>query len=276
MKPVVVPTSARSDALVFSPDSVLWKIIRENLILFNGAAAAVLQISHPRIGLGVRDHSDFRDRPIDRLTRTLDAVHGIVFGTHAEAEKVANSLRRLHAHVRGDAAAANVPGDPIYRADEIDLLMWVLATLVMSAILGYERLFGPMPLTDKQSFYEDMRIFGTYFDLPTSYGPQQWDEFERYYASVLNDPMIGSHPISKEVAWAIARPTRPWYVIPLGLPIRVLLQETLPSPVRERLGFRSTWFSRTCLAIVTGALRLIVPLLPPVLRYRPEYRRNLS
>jgi uncharacterized protein (DUF2236 family) len=276
MKPVVVPTSARSDQLVFSPDSVLWKIIRENLILFNGAAAAVLQISHPRIGLGVRDHSDFRERPLDRLTRTLDAVHGIVFGTHAEAERVAASLRRLHTRVRGDAAGANVPGDATYRADEIDLLMWVLATLVMSAILGYERLFGPISLEEKQSFYNDMRIFGTYFDLPTTYGPQTWDEFNRYYESVLNDAMIGSHLISKEVAWAIARPTRPWYVMPLGLPIRILLQETLPSPVRERLSFRSTWFSRRCLAILTGVLRFIVPLLPPVLRYRLEYRRNLS
>lgn len=276
MKPVAVPSAAQSDALVFSPDSVLWKLIRENFILFNGAAAAVLQISHPRIGLGVRDHSDFRERPIDRLTRTLDAVHAIVFGTHAQAERVANQLRRLHSRVRGDAAGADVPGDPSYRADEIDLLMWVLATLVMSAILGYERLFDPLTPEEKQRFYNDMRRFGTYFDLPTDYGPQGWDDFVRYYDSVLNDPKVGSHAISREVAWAIARPRRPWYVVPLGLPISILLQETLPSPVRERLGFRSTWFSRASMAILTGTLRFLVPLLPPVLRYRPEYRAKLS
>jgi uncharacterized protein (DUF2236 family) len=272
MKPVVVPSSAGPDQLVFSPNSVLWKLIRENFILLNGAAAAVLQIAHPRIGLGVRDHSDFRERPIDRLTRTLDAVHAIVFGTHAEANRVADQLRRRHARVRGDAAHANVPGDPNYRADELDLLMWVLATLVVSAILGYERVFDPLTDDEKQQFYDDMRIFGTYFDLPTNYGPQSWDDFHRYYDSVLANPMIGSHPISREVAWAIARPGRPWYVVPLGLPISILLQETLPSPVRERLGFRSTRFSRFLMALVTGVLRFFVPLLPPVLRYRPEYR----
>jgi uncharacterized protein (DUF2236 family) len=275
MKPVAVPSSARPDQLVFARDSILWKLIRENFILLNGAAAAVLQIAHPRIGLGVRDHSDFRDRPIDRLTRTLDAVHAIVFGTHAEAERVASRLRKRHTLVRGDAKAANVPGDPSYRADELDLLMWVLATLVVSAILGYERVFAPLTLDEKQRFYEDMRVFGTYFDLPINYGPQTWEAFQRYYDSVLADPMIGSHEISKEVAWAIARPGRPWYVVPLGLPISVLLHETLPSPVRERLGFRSTRFSRFSMRVVTALLRCIVPLLPPVLRYRPEYRARV-
>ncbi|HTL31105.1 MAG TPA: oxygenase MpaB family protein [Tepidisphaeraceae bacterium] len=277
MKPVVVPSPplvARADDRVFSPNSQIWKIVRENCILLNGAAAAVLQIAHPRIGLGVRDHSDFRERPIGRLKRTLDAVHQIVFGTHAEADRIANRLRRRHARVRGDAASENVAGPSQYCADEIDLLMWVLATLVMSATLGYERVFGPLSVFEKQAFYEDMRRFGTYFDLPTDYGPQAWGEFVRYYDDVLNDPAIGAHPISREVAWAIAAPDRPWYVRPLGLPMQLLLNETLPSPVRERLGFRSTVASRGCMRVVRRALRIAWPIVPKTMRYRPEYRRT--
>jgi uncharacterized protein (DUF2236 family) len=267
--------SARSDGRVFAPQSLIWKIVRENCILLNGAAAAVLQIAHPRVGLGVRDHSNFRERPIDRLTRTLDAVHAIVFGTRADAEKVASRLRRRHALVRGDAKANDVPGDATYRADEPELLMWVLATLVMSATLGYERVFGALCHDEHQRFYNDMRRFGAYFDLPEHYGPQTWDDFVQYYESILNDPQLGSHPISQEVAWAIAAPKRPWYVVPLGLPLQILLSETLPSPVRERLGFRSTRFSRFAMRSVSGILRVVVPLLPGVVRFRPEYRAEI-
>src|SRR3954464_8190457 len=103
---------------VFSPDSLIWKICRERTILLHGPAAAVLQVAHPRIGLGVMEHSGFADDPTSRLHRTLDAVYAIAFGTLDEAETAARRVARRHATVRGDAARHAVPGEANYSADE--------------------------------------------------------------------------------------------------------------------------------------------------------------
>ena len=122
-----------SSERVFGPNSAMWKIARHRVILLHGPAAAVLQIAHPRVGLGVMQHSQFEDEPLDRLTRTLDVVYAIAFGTRAEAQAAGQRVARRHAKVSGDAAAHQVPGAPNCSAAEADLQMWVVATLVWSA-----------------------------------------------------------------------------------------------------------------------------------------------
>src|SRR5688500_8718660 len=91
----------REKELVFAPTSAMWKIVRHRSILLHGPAAAVLQIAHPRVGLGVMEHSRFADSPLGRLERTLDAVNTIAFGTWEEAQVAARRVARRHSTVRG-------------------------------------------------------------------------------------------------------------------------------------------------------------------------------
>jgi len=262
-----------SDQFVFAPDSAMWKIVRHRSILLTGPAAAVLQIAHPRVGLGVMEHSRFADSPLGRLERTLIAVNTIAFGTHDEAAEVARRVGRRHSVVTGDAAAQGVPGPARYSVDELDLLMWVVATLVWSAVGGYERVVGKLTDDEKESFYSDMRVFGTFFGLPREFGPQTYRAYLDYFDSVLADPLIGSHEVSRRVAWAVARPRTPWWFRLLGVPIRFMFSEIIPQPVRGRLGFRSTAFSRFACWAATLSLRLFAWIAPDVLRFDPYYRR---
>ena len=255
----------------FPRDSILWKIVRHRSILLDGPAAAVLQIAHPRIGLGVMEHSRFEDAPLDRLTHTLDAVYAIAFGTLDQAQAAADRVRRRHRKVAGDAAAHQVPGAHRYSAGETELLMWVLATLVWSAIGGYERTVGSLHLVEKERFYHDMRALGTYFDLPTEYGPQTYMEYEAYFRRMIADPLIGSHAVSRQVAWAVARPQTPWWFRLAAPPITFIFSDIIPSPVRERLGFGSTSLSRLALRQTTITLRCFNRLAPRQLRYVPQY-----
>src|SRR5437868_5183985 len=87
-----------------------------------------------------------------------------------DAGAAAARVGRRHAVVRGDAATHAIPGDPNYSAGEFDLLMWVVATLVWSAVGGYERAIGPLADDEKERFYCDMRVLGTYFGLPADFG----------------------------------------------------------------------------------------------------------
>jgi uncharacterized protein (DUF2236 family) len=188
----------RDSERIFSADSMLWRICREHAILLHGPAAAVMQIAHPRIGLGVLQHSDFQTAPLARLMRTLDAVYTMTFGTRAEVLAAAQGVREIHRRVSGDAAAHDVPGKPLYSAFEPDLLMWVIATMIMSSVDGYERAVTTLSGDQKQEFYSEMRQLGTLFDLPGDYGPQTWHDFLLYWHDQLASPELGSHPISRQ------------------------------------------------------------------------------
>jgi hypothetical protein len=71
----------------------------------------------------------------------------------------------------------------------------------------------------------------------------------------------------------VACPRRPWWLWLASRPLRFAFSEVIPEPVRGRLGFRSTWWSRLSLAVATRTMRLVVPWLPGWARYAPEYRR---
>jgi uncharacterized protein (DUF2236 family) len=268
-----VVSEPESQQFVFAPDSAMWKIVRHRSTLLHGPAAAVLQVAHPRVGLGVMEHSRFADSPLGRLERTLIAVNTIAFGTYAEAEAAARRVARRHRFVSGDAAAHQVPGPARYSVDELDLLMWVVATLVWSAVGGYERIIGPLSDGEKESFYRDMRVFGTFFNLPREYGPQTYEQHLAYFDGVIADELIGSHEVSRRVAWAVARPRTPWWLRIVGVPITFIFSEIIPPPVRDRLGFRSTRWSRFAYRAATMSLRLFARVAPDVLRFDPYYRR---
>ena len=258
---------------VFAADSMLWRICREHVILLHGPAAAVMQIAQPRIGLGVFQHSDFQSAPTARLDRTLDTVYTIGFGTIAEANAAARRVHGIHQRVGGDAQAHDVPGEPKYSAFELDLLMWVIATMIMSSIQGYERAVAKLSDAEKEEFYGDMRVLGTFFELPSAYGPQDWESFQKYWAQQIADERLGSHAISRKVAWAVARPHRPWWLWAASWPMMFMFTEIIPEPVRGRLGFRSNWWTRMSLAVATMGLRAFVRIAPGRVRFVPHYRK---
>jgi len=267
--------AARADR-VFPPDSVMWKVVRHRAILLHGPAAAVLQVAHPRVGLGVMEHSSFELSPLGRLERTLDTIYAIAFGTRAEADAAARGVARRHAQVRGDAAAHDVPGHARYSAGEMDLLMWVVATLVWSAVGGYERAIGPLSNAEKESFYRDMRTLGTFFNLPVDYGPQTYAEYLDYFDRQVADPRLGAHAVSRRVAWAVARPRTPWWLRAMNLPMTFIFSEILPAEVAQRLGFRRTVWARFSLAMATAFLRVFARFAPRRLRLVPQYRKASS
>ena len=120
-----------------------------------------------------------------------------------------------------------------------------------------------------------MRVLGTFFDLPVDYGPQTYRQYLDYFDRVISDPSIGSHEVSRKVACAVARPKTPWWFRLAGYPITFIFSELLPPPVRDRLGFRRTIFSRCALALTTVGLQIFARFGPRWLRFVPQYRRAL-
>ncbi len=262
--------AARSEEKgVFPPDSLIRRVSRENAVLLGGPAAAILQVAHPMIGAGVAAHSQFRRDTLGRLHRTLEAVYTVAYGTVAEAERLRAHVTAVHRPVRGDRPVA-------YDASNRDAQLWVLATLIAIGTEVYETLIEPLTPHERESHYQDMRLFGEYFGLPRDFGTRDREEFNTYYAQTLAGAEMASLPVSAEVARAIVAPGQPWWLAIGSRPTRQLIIETIPAPVRERMDFQSTTVGRLALRGTVGGLRRLIPKLPARIRFCGASRRTFG
>ncbi len=268
-------TNPEPSPYLFDLDSEMWRINHQKCGLIFGPAAAILQIAHPRIAQGVAEHSDFRNDTMGRLRRTLSATNGIAFGTVAEAERIKQRLHQVHGQVRGETPA-DMHGPHRYSAFEPDLLLWVLATLVIASIRGWETVYGPLPLDRRENFYRDMLRFGTYFGVRESDCPAGWREFSDYYDGMIHGNELGSHPLCAEVCHHIVHPRSSFGTRLLGRGLRFLIVETFPAELREKMGLHSTPMTRLKMRAMSRTAPHWFPRLPESRRVYPEAAQRIA
>src|ERR1043166_5444274 len=130
----------------FAPGSAIWRVDREMALLLGGGRALLMQIAHPKIAAGVADHSRFATDPLARLKQTMETMWSIVFDDRARAQASLDRLGRVHERVQG-----RVPNGPSYSARDPELLLWVHATLVDSALVTYDRFRSEEHTSELQS-----------------------------------------------------------------------------------------------------------------------------
>src|SRR3954463_1721241 len=109
------------DGGVLGPDAVSSTVVGHPAALIGGLRALVIQSLHPLAMAGVAQHSDYRNRALDRLRRTAAYVAAGVFGDTGTAEAAGARVRRLHARVRGIDPVTGCP----YSADDPETQVWV-------------------------------------------------------------------------------------------------------------------------------------------------------
>lgn len=271
---LVDTTSHASHPFYFSPDSTIWKINREQVLLLNGARVLLMQIAHPLVAESVYQHSYVFDKPFLRLKRTLDLTLATVFGTVEEVEQAISEIDRVHRAATGqlEIAIGHYPSGTAYNPRNPKLAMWVFATLVEGAIHGYETYIQPLSDADKQAFYMDsIRVAGL-FGIKSARIPTTYDGLLDYIDTSIarGDVIVGE--TARKIAPFIMGQTR-WYAAPLAYPISRLTVALLPDPLREQYGYELSSFESTAVDVGLKATRQIVPLLPSPIRYVRAYHR---
>ncbi|HKX49563.1 MAG TPA: oxygenase MpaB family protein, partial [Candidatus Binatia bacterium] len=143
---------------LFSPHSIIWQVDREMALLLAGGRALLLQLAHPKVAAGVAQYSRFQQNPLARLQRTMSAMWSIGFDESAKAyaalQRVGDIHKRVHGTVEDHEAVAR--GTP-YDARDPQLLMWVHATLIDSAMVAYDLFVKPLSLQEKARYYEESK-----------------------------------------------------------------------------------------------------------------------
>src|SRR5215213_10687290 len=112
----------------FTDDSMLRRVIRETVVAFSAPRTLLMQAAHPVAFAGFFAHTGALDDPYARLRRTAQVMDAVAFGTKAEANRRTARVRAMHRRVSGALAedAGRFPAGTPYRADDPELLLWIL------------------------------------------------------------------------------------------------------------------------------------------------------
>ncbi len=254
--------SAEPEVAGYGPSSEAWLVNREIVgLMAAGPRALLLQIAHPLIAEGVKQHSHFQDEPRARAERTTRSYLRIVFGGEQAAHAEIRRLNRMHAHIQGPVldATARVHGFDQYRARDPELSLWVHSTLIDSTLLGYTSWVGPLSEDRQARFYQESRSIGLAFGIPDATLPRDLDAFRSYMAEMVSPSgPVSVTPTALELAGTILHP-------PLG-PLLVATSDA-GAPAVVKLVARAA--SHVPTAIYDWTLWPALQLLPP--RIRDQY-----
>jgi uncharacterized protein (DUF2236 family) len=235
--------------------------------------ALLLQMAHPKVAQGVADHSRYREDPVGRGIRTFTAVYSLVFGSRDEAIEAALRVRAVHNRVHGRVTDPLPAGmDPEYDANDPDLLLWVAATLLDSAVLGYELFVEPLSDDEKEQHYQQAKRFGQLFGIEEQRYPQSWPDFQNWWQQMLRSDTLTVTDTARDIYQGLL--TGNWFTRLLAPFNYSVAASLLPERLAREFGLRRSLFTRVGFYPVLWMTRLLVKLVPRRLRGVPPARRG--
>ncbi len=252
----------------FGPKSVSWQVHREVTVLFGGARAVLMQAAHPLVIAGARATGFYERDPWKRLQRTLILTYTITFGTKAEAHAAADRINDVHARIQG---VDDVTGRP-YDALDPQLLLWVHACLVDSALLFEELTVGKLNDAGRQRFHEEQMLAAEMVKIPREIIPPTVPALRAYMADVIGRGDLRVTDSARRVAELFYHPPAEAEWRPVLKGVSRLAFATLPAPLREEFGISLGPAKRAAMAATFAATRFARPLLPAKVRYIAPYQ----
>src|SRR3954454_6918378 len=257
----------------FTDDSVIRRVYRERALALAGPRALLMQAAHPLAVAGLLAHTGALEQPYERLASTAEVMSTITFGSRADADRATSRVRAMHRRVRGQIVhrAGPYPAGTPYRADDPELLMWILYTLVDSAEVVYRMYVGPLDDDARGRFWADYRVVGRLFGLRQRDMPRDLDALRTYGREMLESDRLVVTPWARTRAREIVlEPPLPVYLRPVVEAVNFVTVALLPAGIRDQYEFLPlppAWLRR---ALVAGGAeyvkRVIVPVVPERLR----------
>lgn len=225
---------------LFGPDSIMWRMTR--YIEAGGLAtgrAILMHISHPWVTAGIDQHSKSRRSLLARGRETFSYALIMVYGSREQALQAAEDVRWLHEQVAGQLpydAGAFAAGSE-YRANEVDAMLWVHATMWESMMITYELMTGPMSAEDKDRFYEETKLFAYLFGIPEEALPADWNAMIAYCEQMRASDRITITPAAKDLAKFLYGSHNVLMWLPMKYN-KLVTTANIPPSMREAYGFK--------------------------------------
>lgn len=239
------------------------QLAREGIVLAGAGAAIGLQVAHPSVAAGVRQHSNFTTDPIGRLQRTLQYIFAIVLPEAQSARRtVTDWVEQAHRPVEGVLDGAR------YSAANPQAQRWVTATLYWTAEQIRWRIWGTLPDDDAEQIYRSYAALGTALGMPLAYWPTDRAAFTDYWDHQVTQLEVtaSARQIMADLMTAQNAPVWLRSAMPMA---RFLTAGLLPAEIRSQLGLAWDGADSMREARLWRLLHATYPRLPTVLRYAP-------
>jgi len=255
------------DPGLFGPGTAAWRVNREGVVLAGGTCALLMQLAHPAVAAGVAQHSNFRADPFGRLGRTLRASYAIGFGATPDAQSAISRLNAVHAQVRGAIPETGVA----YHALDPDLLLWVHATLVDTALRAYELLVEPLSTELAEEYHAEARSVALQLGIPERLLPERLADLRAEMRRLIDEGTVAVSPTARRLSAAVLYPISSvprlvWDAVNL---VSVAL---LAGEIRRGYGIRWSPARARGVERLAAAARRALPYLPDRIRHVPAAR----
>lgn len=223
---------------LYGPDSMMWKISKP---LISGAwgsgRALLLQTAHPWVTAGIDEHSIVREDPMLRARRTFINIFTMVYGSMPQVMASANLVHKSHNSITGEIPyeAGAFKKHSEYRANEINAMIWVHATLWDTLVRMYEEMEEPLTKEEKERFYEETKLFAMLFGIPRESLPPDWNSFMAYNEAMWNSPQLTVTPAAIKLKEDLFHARSLWLILPLYAQ-EIISARNLPPRIREGYG----------------------------------------
>ncbi len=217
----------------FDDDSLLREVVGHRLTALSGPRALLVMAAHPVAFQGFFAHTGALDEPYERLKRTGAVLDAIAFGTKEQADRATKRVRAIHRRVHGE-----LPDGTPYRADDPELLLWILAAMAESALVVYPRYVRRLSDAERDRLWRDYRVVGRRFGLRERDMPPTVAGFDAYMAAKYASGELRVTDAARELATEIVmRPPVPLYLRPLRELVNQITVGLLPTTLRRQYGF---------------------------------------
>jgi uncharacterized protein (DUF2236 family) len=270
MSEPVMPPPNEWESLTPGKDTVTWRWAGDVRVLLAAGYALLLQVSHPTVGAGVSEHSQFRSDPWGRLFRTLDYSCTMVYAGPEAAAEMGARIRAFHRQIRG-----TLPDGSHYHALEPGAYAWVHATLAAGIVAAHERFGRALSDAQCEQLWSEWRALGRLLGIRDRDLPHDWRGFRAYFAEMVQHTLVHTtavdevlHALTSPVPPAMAAYYRPLWTItrvPAGHVVRLASIGLLPEVLRDRFG--TPWSDTRALELraLARVLRAATPVMPEAL-----------
>jgi len=267
----------------FGERAMIRRVMGERAVALSGPRSLLMQAAHPLAVAGLLAHSDSLDDPYTRLARTAEVLDAITFGARADADRMTARVRAMHRRVRGrlGEGVGVFPAGTPYRADDPELLMWILYTLIDSATLLYTVYVDGLTRLQRMALWEDYKVVGELFGLRPAEMPDTLDDLDDYGREMLEgDRLCVGDWARRRARQIVLEPPIPARSRPLLETVNFITIALLPDEIRRQYGFSALVPAAARKALVHGGAiairRGLLPLLPTTVRRVPSARRAVA
>lgn len=256
---------------LFGPDSMMWKLQGPMAPGgFGAGRALLLQNAHPWITQGIDEHSVVREDALGRARRTFQHVFTMTYGSMPQVMRSANQVHAIHEAIEGeiDYDAGAFKRGTEYRANEINAMIWVHATLWETLAMMYEQLKGKLTDEQREQFYQETKLFAMLFGIPEDALPQDWNEFIAYNEAMWASPQLTVTDATIQLRDDLFKPQSVLLIFPMWVQ-KISTAANLPPEVRDQYDMNYGAWQRMNYFWIRNSARLASWVLPARVENHP-------